>query len=270
MSMAVPRLYSRTLGEGPDIVMLHGWGMHSGVWHELAETLAQEFRVTCVDLPGHGRSPRDIPLTVPVVTDALQALQPQASHWIGWSLGGQILMQFAAQVPWLVQSLTLISSSPRYTRTPDWGFAIDAAILEQFASELEQNYQQTLLRFIALQTLSSMSAHATLKILRQRIRETDMPGVQALRDGLEILRHGDARQALADLQCRIQVILGERDTIVPANIARYYQDIPAVRAVHTIKGAGHAPFLSHPRLMVPLLRDFLHDTPKRMPEPCLS
>ena len=270
MSEAVRELYSYAMGEGPEVVMLHGWGMHSGIWRELAEALAQDFRVTCVDLPGHGLSPRDLRLNVQDVIDALLEIQPQASHWIGWSLGGHILMQLAAQAPQCVQSLGLICSSPRYTKSPDWAFAMDAAILEQFASELEQNYQQTLLRFIALQTLSSSSAHATLKILRQRIRESDMPGIQALRDGLDILRHGDARSVLADLQCRTQVILGERDTIVPANIARYYRDIPAVQQVHTINGAGHAPFLSHPGSIYPLLRDFLLDTPNQLPESCLS
>ena len=43
-------------GHGPDLVMLHGWGMHSAVWSDWADALASEFRVHCVDLPGHGNS----------------------------------------------------------------------------------------------------------------------------------------------------------------------------------------------------------------------
>ena len=43
-------------GDGPDLVLLHGWGMHGGVWDELVPRLAARFRVHVPDLPGHGRS----------------------------------------------------------------------------------------------------------------------------------------------------------------------------------------------------------------------
>jgi len=46
-------LYHQAIGDGPDVVMLHGWGLHSGVWAETATALAPEFRVTRLDLPGH-------------------------------------------------------------------------------------------------------------------------------------------------------------------------------------------------------------------------
>jgi len=49
-------MYIKTMGQGPDLVMLHGWSMHSAVWHELAEGLAQNFTLHLVDLPGHGQS----------------------------------------------------------------------------------------------------------------------------------------------------------------------------------------------------------------------
>ena len=38
-------------GGGPDLVMLHGWGMHSGIWSDWVGTLASEFRVHCVTCP---------------------------------------------------------------------------------------------------------------------------------------------------------------------------------------------------------------------------
>ena len=49
-------LYSHTLGSGPDVVLLHGWGMHSGVWEDVVEALLDHHRVTVLDLPGHGYS----------------------------------------------------------------------------------------------------------------------------------------------------------------------------------------------------------------------
>ena len=40
-------------GSGPDLVLLHGWGMHGGLWSDWADELGEWFRVTVVDLPGH-------------------------------------------------------------------------------------------------------------------------------------------------------------------------------------------------------------------------
>lgn len=49
-------LHVETLGSGAPLVLLHGWGMHGGVWAEVAQQLAEEFCVHVVDLPGHGFS----------------------------------------------------------------------------------------------------------------------------------------------------------------------------------------------------------------------
>ncbi|KAB2856246.1 MAG: alpha/beta fold hydrolase, partial [Anaerolineae bacterium] len=49
-------LYRHTVGSGPDVVLLHGWGMHSGVWEDVVEALLDHHRVAVFDLPGHGYS----------------------------------------------------------------------------------------------------------------------------------------------------------------------------------------------------------------------
>ncbi len=51
------QLYWYTCGEGDcDLVLLHGWGLNSGVWHCIIDRLAPHFRLHLVDLPGYGRS----------------------------------------------------------------------------------------------------------------------------------------------------------------------------------------------------------------------
>ncbi|MGB5339321.1 MAG: alpha/beta fold hydrolase, partial [Gammaproteobacteria bacterium] len=49
-------LYTHTSGAGPDLLLVHGWGLHSGIWDGLAPLLEPHYRVTRMDLPGHGRS----------------------------------------------------------------------------------------------------------------------------------------------------------------------------------------------------------------------
>ena len=52
MSVSVERF-----GQGPDLVLLHGWGMNGAVWHGIAQELAAHYRLHLVDLPGFGNSP---------------------------------------------------------------------------------------------------------------------------------------------------------------------------------------------------------------------
>src|SRR3546814_3951149 len=49
-------LYIEETGEGPPLVLLHGWAMHGGVFALLVERLRERCRLYVVDLPGHGRS----------------------------------------------------------------------------------------------------------------------------------------------------------------------------------------------------------------------
>jgi pimeloyl-ACP methyl ester carboxylesterase len=49
-------LFVESRGRGPDVVMLHGWGLHGGVFDRVASQLADRFCVHLVDLPGHGAS----------------------------------------------------------------------------------------------------------------------------------------------------------------------------------------------------------------------
>ena len=44
-------------GDGPDLVLLHGWALHGGMWGPWIDELARHARLHLVDLPGHGRSP---------------------------------------------------------------------------------------------------------------------------------------------------------------------------------------------------------------------
>src|SRR3546814_1101663 len=51
-------LYIEETGEGPPLVLLHGWAMHGGVFALLVERLRERYRLYVVDLPGDRKSTR--------------------------------------------------------------------------------------------------------------------------------------------------------------------------------------------------------------------
>lgn len=253
-------LHFETIGTGPDLVMLHGWGMHSGVWHDFAQCLAQRYQVTLIDLPGHGRSSTlSAPYTLANVAQAVLACAPPRAHWLGWSLGGLIAQQVAHHAPERVAKLVLLASSPQFLRSADWPQAMDPEVLAQFSTELQRDYRATVLRFLALEVQGSAAVRDELRTLREVVFAHGEPQRAALLGGLEILRDSNLRAQFAELLQPVLLLLGSQDRLVPPEVAREVVRL-LPRAVHAIiAGAGHAPFLSQPALCAQHVMDFLHE-----------
>ncbi len=253
-------LFSQTQGRGPDIVLLHGWGLHSGIWETVVAALATRSRVTCIDLPGHGRSARMM-LADDLITVAeqLAAAAPAPAIWLGWSLGGLLALQLALTAPRLVRGLVVVAGSPRFVRADDWPHAIEDSVLQEFSRALDEEYETTLGRFLALQVRGSADAGATLRALRARMLEQDAPRPAALRSGLKLLRESDLRARLNDIVCPTQFIFGARDLLAPAAIREGLTRLmPAARCA-VIDGAGHAPFVSHAAPFIELIGASLNE-----------
>jgi pimeloyl-[acyl-carrier protein] methyl ester esterase len=254
-------LWSETRGTGRDLLLLHGWGLHGGIWDELTDDLADTHRVTRLDLPGHGHSPplAAKPLTPPLEdwAEAVLAAAPPQADWLGWSLGGLIALWAAARHRQRLRRLVLLASTPRFVRGPDWPDAVDPRVFEDFVASLGQSYRPTLLRFLALQTRGSEGAREAQRRLRARLFERGAPDPTAMAQGLAILEDADLRALLRSVTQPVLVIAGGRDTLVPPAAARALVRLLPQGRVIEIGGAGHAPFLSHGVQVARAIRRFL-------------
>jgi pimeloyl-[acyl-carrier protein] methyl ester esterase len=239
-------LHVEVTGQGEPLVMLHGWGMHGGIWSEAAVRFSQYFEVNCVDLPGHGASTALDKFTLDSVTDELAARFDHPVTVCGWSLGGQIAMHWAMREPEKIVRLVLVSSTPCFAERKDWQLGMSQHILQQFADDLEKNHAATLRRFLALQVRGSERERELLAEMRASLFSRGEPDMDALRGGLEILRGTDLRDVLPDIKQPALVIAGERDKLsLPAASNLMARKMPNARKVE-IRGSAHAPFLSHP------------------------
>ena len=96
--------------------MLHGWGLHGGVFSRVAERLAASHCVHLVDLPGHGASAPLASFDADAVADLLDQAFPLPAQVVGWSLGGLVAQHWAARHPDKIKSLALVATSPRFVR----------------------------------------------------------------------------------------------------------------------------------------------------------
>jgi len=257
-------LHQETLGKGPDIVLLHGWGLHSDIWSasddNLLRRLARHYRVTTLDLPGHGYSDSgNDGFSLATATEAIAEQLPPAVIIIGWSLGGLLAMQLALERPELVQSLVLISSTARFSQAPDWQAAMTTTALHGFATALLENQEVTVQRFLALQVRGSDNERRQLRLLKKALATRPPARAAALRSGLAILEHADLRPRLSAIRQPCLLLYGQHDRITPPAVGVGMSALLPNVTQHILTGAGHAPFLSHPETTWHQLVAFLHD-----------
>ena len=239
------RLHVEVVGNGPPLVLLHGWAMHGGIFAPLVERLRDRCTLHVVDLPGHGNSRDcDVPLQLQSCVDAVAAVVP-AAPWCGWSLGGLIALHAAATRPARVPALAMLCASPRFVRGDDWKYGVSAEIFRDFAAGLRSDYRGTLDRFVALEAFGSEHAKEEIRTLRDGLFERCEPAASVLAEGLELLETSDLRDALPGLQVPSLWLAGRRDRLVDPRAMRDAAELAPGSTLHVVEHAGHAPFLTH-------------------------
>jgi len=255
------KIYQQTYGSGKPIVLVHGWAMHTGIWRDFAKQLAKHYRVTCIDLPGHGQSEALQQFNLEQISELLaNNVNAEPACWLGWSLGATVVLDFARRFPERCSALILMTGNPHFTQLStsevQWpGMKIE--LLDSFASSLQENCQATLLRFLSLQVNGLQDYKKLMKELKTAVAEYPAPNEATLQGGLEILKNADLRATLSELSMPILSIFGAKDALVPVAVGEYLQTLSPAMGVKIIDKAGHAPFLSHPNEVVAMISDFI-------------
>ncbi len=248
-------LHVETLGRGPDLVLLHGWGLHGGAWGALTDQLAQHFTLHLVDLPGHGHS-RECPLgDLDAMAHDVALRIPRDHSLVGWSLGGLVAMQMALRSP--PRHLVLLATTPCFVARSDWSVAMQPDVLKDFARRLGIDYRATLNDFLALQTLHDSAARAALRQLMQSLFLRGEPHPDVLGRGLDLLAETDLRSAVTRIQAPTLVLHGDRDTLIPVGAGRWLAGNISGAHFTELSGAAHAPFLSHREAVAAEMLGFL-------------
>ncbi len=248
-----------TQGAGADLVMIHGWAMHAGIFAGLARALAPNFRLHLVDLPGHGYSRDDAGSLDPADCARRIAEQTPRAIWLGWSLGGLVAMRAALDEAERVRGLVLISSSPRFVTGDDWTCGVAPSVFAEFGAGLAHDYRGTIERFLALETLGADHARAELRALKADVFAHGEPAMAALTEGLRVLDATDLRADIARIRAPSLWIAGRRDRLVSADAMQWAAAQTGGR--YTECNSGHAPFLGHADALAASIAAFARELP---------
>lgn len=257
-----PEIHSEVKGTGQNIVLLHGWGMHGGLWGCFGEQLANEFQTHTIDLPGFGYSKdveNDFSLDslTEVVEDYIKNLQPPVTL-IGWSLGGLIALNILKRKNIDINKVVFIATTPCFTKKTDWTSALEQNVFDGFAKDLQGDYKKTLKRFLSLQTRGSDMAREDLRELNKKLNERGVPEIEALKNGLDILSNADLRNSNQDAMPAM-VVLGEKDTLVPVAVSSEFENMFSNLEILILDKTGHAPFISKAEICAEQIKNFINE-----------
>jgi pimeloyl-ACP methyl ester carboxylesterase len=267
------RVFYRSAGSGPVLVLVHGITSTSDTWSNVLPYLGERFTVIAPDLLGHGESakPRgdySLGAYASGIRDLLIALGHERATFVGHSLGGGIAMQLAYQFPEHCERLVLVSSG---------GLGRDITALLRAAS---LPGSELVLPLLANEQVLGAGRAVGRVLGRVGLRvHTDLGEV--LR-GHASLSDGEARAAFVhtlrtivdvggqrvDASDRLYlaqaipflIVWGERDPIIPVEhgIAAH-RLVPGSR-LELFPQAGHFPHLDDPLRFVRLLTEFMEKT----------
>jgi pimeloyl-[acyl-carrier protein] methyl ester esterase len=246
------------------VAMLHGWGMNLRVFDLLRADLAEQ-GTWAIDLPGHGRSPWwPAAATLEAQQRAVLAALPPRCVLLGWSFGAKLALAIAAAQPQRVAALVLLAASPKFAQDADWPQGMDRQALRAFDAILQQDWQQTLLDFIALQLRGSRDAGAAQQAIEAALAAQGAPRREALLAGMALLNSVDLRALVPRIAQPALVVAGQNDRVTPPAAARWLGSSLANARVVEIARAGHAPMVSHHEEVAAAIRGFLAELPQQV------
>jgi pimeloyl-[acyl-carrier protein] methyl ester esterase len=246
-------IYLEVIGTGKPLVLLPGWGWHSGIWKPLIPQLAEHYQLFLIDFPGYGKSPLTLTdYSFESIANLIFSVVPEEADWLGWSLGGMLAWWVAIHHPAKIRHLTTVASSPRFVADTDWP-GVTIATLEKFSASLVTNYEKTLVDFLELQSRGSPNIQMLFTTLKEIIFAEKKPELAALQGGLKLLQETDLRLQVKNIRCPSLHLFGNLDMLVPAKIAELIQPELFAGECVILKPSGHIPFLSQEGRFLELL-----------------
>jgi pimeloyl-ACP methyl ester carboxylesterase len=232
------RIAYQRRGEGPPLVLLHGWPTNSGEWRRQIDGLSDEFTVIAWDAPGAGRSsdPREsfrLSDWADCLAAFIQALSLGRAHLAGLSWGGGLALELYRRHPTIARTLILVSAYA------GWAGSLPAEVVEQRLQLMLRNCELPVDRWAPalIQTLVPDGAPADVVDELASIIAEFHP--EATRVALRAFAEADLRGVLPRIDIPALLLCGEQDVRAPRYVWEpLHSSIPGSQVV-LFPGVSH-------------------------------
>lgn len=242
-------------GQGPLVVLFHGWGANKELFGALIDTLAVQYRVAAPDTPGFGQSQE--PEEPWSLTDYCAFCRAFIEHvsgpadkeviLMGHSHGGRTLIRLVGggMLPQgTVRKLVLIDS---------------AGLVHEKTPRQQRRIKRYKMgkRFLSLPPVKALFPHA-LEKLQERSGSADYRAASpVMRQSMVKVVNEDVREYLPRIEAETLLVWGDQDRDTPLSDGQLMERLIPGSGLAVLAGAGHFSFLDRQYQFLAVMRSFL-------------
>jgi 2-succinyl-6-hydroxy-2,4-cyclohexadiene-1-carboxylate synthase len=252
------RLHATVRGAaGPRVVLVHGFTQTGVSWRPVADRLAADHEVVCVDAPAHGGSGAihaDLAEGARLLAALAEAGDPGTAVWVGYSMGARLVLRLALDADPAPRGIVLLGATAGIDDAAER--AERAAADDALASTLEADGVDAFLdRWVAQPLFGPRPLAADDLAARRANRAEDLAA------SLRLAGTGTMDPPWWDeldrVRCPALVVWGALDDKFAALGERLAAGIGARASVAAIPGAHHAAHLDDPDAFSDLVATFV-------------
>jgi len=243
--------------KGNVVVLLHGFLESLDIFDNFAKKLAEEFRVICIDLPGHGKTevfeqPHSMEFMSDIVYEVLKETFVEKCTIIGHSMGGYVTLSFAEKYPEKLNGFSLFNSTPsadnelkrtaRNLTIEDIKNGKKIQICKEHASKTFAN--ENVGKFIQEIGFAKIIA-----------LNTPEKGIIAALEGMK--NRKDFSNILENTDLPFLYVLGMKDNFIPSNILSLLK-LPKKSQILILENSGHQGYIEETEKSVEAVVSFVN------------
>ncbi|NBC82571.1 MAG: alpha/beta fold hydrolase [Bacteroidetes bacterium] len=247
-------------GNGQAIVLLHGYLESLEIWEGFADELALDFRVICIDIPGHGESGivaayHTMDDMAEAVVEVLDELNISKCFMAGHSLGGYVTMAFAGNHSDRLAGYCLFHSTP---------FADPEEKKQNRDREIEL-VREGKKDLLINTNIPKMFADENLEKLSMKVDRAKGIGRRTPDEGIIVILNGmkarpDRSVTLQKAQVPVLWIIGKKDNYIPFEVIKEKQSLLNEKGkTLVLENSGHIGFIEERDLTLKEISAFAKD-----------
>jgi len=255
-------------GDGPAIIMVHGWGQSRESMAPLAQAISDSHRVINIDLPGHGAAknepgPYTFQRYIEEIADVAKAETDSHYALLGWSMGGLLAAMYALEkMEPQPSSLILLAAPARFVAPKSAiGMGQSQTSITRLRAQLDENHAPALRTFIQFFFISGeVIDPEAVEPIRGALAPPGAfpPAKEALLGTLDQLATSDLTlHPAAPMAVRSLIINGTLDRICPMGGQKLWDEVITEPARTALEKCGHAPHLTRLAETSAAIKNFL-------------
>lgn len=259
------RIRVREVGEGPTLVMLHGFASSSHAFRKIIAPLSCSYRILAIDLDGFGLTERphdfdayQIGNQAELITKVMRAKGVDEAALVGHSYGCAVSMVFSVKYPELLSKLVLISPPSDFAKKPPFyirngvGIRFAFFLIHALLSNGKRFHKLTLRAFFVKEALPFEDSEVYRReMLTEGLKKTCRGYARAFAGG------GASAVRYDSIEKPTLVVAGVEDTVVPVDSCVAVAESIPQSDLRTIPHCGHCPPEERPEEVIQAITDFV-------------